>query len=239
MKPLNQAIRARFQIYRIKRVDHNVVSNTKDRIKDFLHRFGTKIVGFGEIPEGLCLLEIEESFPRVIVFGFRLSKSVLKTIKDRPTLIYKHHYKTVNWLLDQTAYHLARFVEEQGARAIAIPASQLVDWKQHRGHISHRHLARQAGLGHIGRSGSLVHPVFGAQVRYCSVLTDLEFSPDGRVEANCGTCGKCITACPAQAISENGVDIYRCYEKLEEFSRMRGIGQHICGVCVKACDGRD
>ena len=215
------------------------MSDTKEHIKGFLQRFGTEIVGFGKVPEDLTALEIEESFPRAIVFGFRLSRSVLRTVKDRPTLIYKHHYKTVNWLLDQTAYHLARFIEEQGASAIAIPASQLVDWKQHKGHISHRHLAREAGLGYIGRSGSLVHPKYGAQVRYCSVLTDLSFDLDEKIKDDCGACSKCMTACPAQAISDEGVDIHRCYAKLEEFSRIRGIGQHICGVCIRACDGRD
>jgi epoxyqueuosine reductase QueG len=212
---------------------------TKDQITQFMQRFGTKLVGFGAVPEDMSLLEIDESFPRVIVFGFSLSQSVLRTIKARPTLIYKHHYKTVNWLLDQTAFHLVRFIEEQGKRAVAIPASQLVDWKHHKGHASHRHLAQEAGLGYVGRHGLLVHPKYGAQVRYCSILTDLEFTPDDRVEADCGTCGKCIAVCPAQAITEEGVDILRCYEKLEDFSRIRGIGQHICGVCVKACDGRD
>ena len=210
----------------------------KDHITGFLARLGTKLVGFCDVPKDLRILEIEESFPRVIVFGFSLSKSVLETIKDRPTLIYKHHYKTVNWLLDQTACHLVRFIEEQGKRAIAIPASQLVDWEHHKGHASHRHLAQEAGLGYLGRHGLLVHLEYGAQVRYCSILTDLEFPPDDKIEDNCGTCRKCIAACPARAITEDGVDIFRCYEKLEEFSRVRGIGQHICGVCVKACDGR-
>ena len=212
--------------------------DNRTRVTEFLNGFNTKIIGFGQLPEDIRPLEIEESFPRVVVFGFPLSRSVLQTIKDRPTLIYKHHYKTVNWLLDQTAYHLARFVEEQGARAIAIPASQLVDWKQHKGHISHRHLAQEAGLGYIGRSGLLVHPMYGAQVRYSSVLTDLSFDADEKIENDCGACSKCMTACPAQAISDEGVDIYRCYAKLEEFSRIRGIGQHICGVCIRACDGR-
>ncbi len=211
---------------------------TKKHITQFLERFGTKLVGFGAVPGDVSMLEIEESFPRVIVFGFSLSKSVLKTINDRPTLIYKHHYKTVNWLLDQTACHLVRFIEEKGKRALAIPASQLVDWERHKAHASHRHLAQQAGLGYIGRHGLLVHPTYGAQVRYCSILTDLEFAPDRRVEADCGSCRKCIAVCPAKAITEDGVDIFHCYEKLEEFSRIRGIGQHICGVCVKACDGR-
>jgi epoxyqueuosine reductase QueG len=204
-----------------------------------MEQFGTKIVGFGAVPEDMGMLEIDEAFPRAVVFGFSLSEGVLRTIKGRPTLIYKHHYKTVNWLLDQTAFHLVRFIEEQGKRAISIPASQLVDWEHHKGHVSHRHLAEQAGLGYIGRHGLLVHPKHGAQVRYCSILTDLEFVPDERVEADCGPCRKCIAACPARAITENGVDILRCYEKLEEFSRIRGIGQHICGVCVRACDGRD
>ncbi len=215
------------------------MTDIKEEIKKFLTRFGITIVGFGTVPEDMKILEIEEEFPRAIVFGYPLSKTVLATIKDRPTLLYKHHYKTVNWLLDQTAFHLVRFIEENSKRAVAIPASQTIDWEHQKGHASHRHLAREAGLGYIGKSGLLVHPQYGAQVRYSSLLTDLEFTPDEKIiEENCGTCTKCIEACPSQAITENGVDLYRCYEKLKEFSRIRGIGQYICGVCVKACDGR-
>lgn len=183
--------------------------------------------------------EIKERLPRTIVFGYPLSKSVLETIVDRPTLIYKHHYKTVNWILDQTAYHLVRFIEEKGKRAIAIPASQTVDWEKQKGHISHKLLAREAGLGFIGKSGLLINPVFGAHVRYTSILTDLDFEPDEKIEGTCGECRKCIEVCPAQAISEAGVDLSRCLAKLKEFSRIRGIGQYICGVCVKVCDGRN
>jgi epoxyqueuosine reductase len=211
----------------------------KEEIRKNLEHFGVEVVGFGAIPEDVELHEVEEKFPRVIVFGYILSKSVLATIKDRPTLIYKHHYKTVNWLLDQTAYHLVRFIEEKGHKAIAIPASQTVDWDKQRGHISHKRLAEEAGLGFIGRSGLLVHPQLGAQVRYVSVLTDLDFEPSKKIDANCGTCKKCIEVCPADAISEDGVDIKRCYEKLREFSKIRGIGQYICGVCVKVCDGQN
>jgi epoxyqueuosine reductase QueG len=214
------------------------MNSIKDDIKLFLKKFNVSIVGFGTVPDTMTILEIEEKFPRTIVFGYRLSKGVLATIRDRPTLIYKHHYKTVNWLLDQTAYHLVRFIEEQGGRAIAIPASQTVDWEHQQGHMSHRHLAREAGLGFIGKSGLLVHPDYGAQVRYCSIVTDLEFVPDEKlIEENCHTCRKCIDVCPAQAITEHGVDLLRCYEKLKEFSRIKGVGQYICGVCVKVCDG--
>ncbi|KPJ72501.1 hypothetical protein AMJ52_06130 [candidate division TA06 bacterium DG_78] len=208
-------------------------------MKQFLNRFGVGPIGFGEVPGDVTLYEIQNQFPRVVVFGYPLSASVLATIKDRPTLIYKHHYKTVNWLLDQTAYHLVRFIEEWGSQAVAIPASQVVDWKEQKGHVSHRLLAHEAGLGFIGRSGLLVHPQHGAQVRYVSVLTDVDFELSKKIDANCGTCKKCIEVCPAHAISEDGVDILRCYEKLNEFAKIRGIGQHICGVCVKVCDGKN
>jgi epoxyqueuosine reductase len=214
------------------------MSDNKVQVIEFLKRFNTTIVGFGQIPENTNMLEIDEAFPRVIVFGFTLSPSVLKTIKDRPTLIYKHHYKTVNWILDQTAYHLVHHIEERGNRALAIPASQTVDWQVHKGHVSHKVLAVAAGLGHIGRSGLVVHPRFGARVRYASVLTDMEFEPDEYTGSSCGDCVKCIAACPAHAISDDGVDLKLCFAKLTEFSKIRGIGQHICGVCVKACDGR-
>jgi epoxyqueuosine reductase len=213
--------------------------SAKQNIREFLNKYNVQIIGFCKLPDNVEILEIDDKFAGAIVFGYALSKSVLATIKDRPTLIYKHHYKTVNWILDQTAYHCARYIENMGNKALAIPASQLIDWQAHKGHISHRTLAREAGLGHIGRCGSLIHPVYGAQVRYVSILTDLEFEPDQRIDGDCGSCRKCIDACPAHAITEHGVDIKRCYEKLCEFSRIRGIGQHICGVCIKVCDGQN
>ncbi len=211
----------------------------KQEIREFLNKFGVKLIGFGNIPEGVEMLEINYKYPRVIVFGYPISNEVLNSIVDHPTLIYKQHYKTVNWLLDQAAYHLVRFIEEKGARAIAIPSSQTVDWQNQKGHISHKVLAVECGLGFIGRSGLVINPEYGARVRYISILTDLEFEPDKKINGDCGVCKKCIIACPAQAISEKGVDLKKCLVKLKEFSKMPGIGQYICGVCVKVCDGRD
>jgi epoxyqueuosine reductase QueG len=215
------------------------MSSLKAEVKNFLRDSKVNIVGFGRVPSEKKIFEIAENLQNAIVFGYPLSKSVLKTIKDHPTLIYKHHYKTVNWILDQTACHLVRFIEEKDKKAIAIPASQVVDWEKRKGHISHIILAKKAGLGYIGRSGLLVHPIFGAQVRYVSVLTDLEFEPDKEIDSSCGECHKCIKVCPAGAISEDGLDVMRCYEKLNDFSKIRGIGQHVCGVCVKVCNGRN
>jgi epoxyqueuosine reductase QueG len=214
------------------------MSEIRARITGFLETQGAHIVGFGAIPDNTVVMEVKEPFPRAVVFGLPLSRAVLETVEDRPTLLYKHHYKTVNWMLDQTAFRLARLIEDLGRRALAVPASQTVDWDEQKGHVSHKDLARAAGLGHIGRSGLLVHPEYGARVRYASVLTDLEFAPDAPAATTCGDCQKCVRACPAQAISEGGVDLNKCLAKLKEFAGIRGIGQYICGVCVRVCDGR-
>lgn len=214
------------------------MDDPKKTMRFFLHDHGIPIVGFGTVPEGIAVPETDTALPRAIVFGFVLSRAVLATIKDKPTLIYKHHYKTVNWILDQTACHAVAYLERHSTNALAIPASQTIDHEHKKGHISHIVLGNKAGLGYIGRSGLLIHPEYGAQVRYVSVLTDLDFEPDVPVNLTCGECHKCSTACPAHAITETGVDIQKCYEKLCTFAGMRGIGQHICGVCIRVCDGK-
>lgn len=179
-----------------------------------------------------------------ISLGYRLSDAVLSTIEEGPSLIYKHHYKTVNWILDQTAEQVANLLQSAGYGSLAIPASQVVDWKDERGHFSHRVVARECGLGWIGKSGLLVHPQYGARVRYATILTDFPLSDyvdmfckeTGQME--CGSCNECIDACPAGAISEAGYERHKCVAKLKQFAGIRGIGVSVCGVCVKVCGGK-
>jgi epoxyqueuosine reductase QueG len=171
-----------------------------------------------------------------ISIGFRLSDPIIEGIEDRPTLIYKHHYKVANYMLDRAAAAINAFISEKGCRALPIPASQVVDWKQNLGHLSHKAVAIQAGLGWIGKSAMFVHSVHRARLRLATVLTDLPLETGKPLEnVGCGDCSACIEACPAGAITEKGYDREKCAEKLREFSRMPGIGQSICGVCVKVC----
>lgn len=181
------------------------------------------------LPENVPLL------PYAISIGYRLSETVLSTIKKTPTLIYKHHYKTVNWILDQTAESIANMIQSKGFNATAIPASQVIDWEQQTAHLSHRIIGQKCGLGWIGRSGLLVNPTYGAKVRYASILTDMPLEDNQKIENGCGECKKCIEACPAEAISENHYDKTKCLAKLREFSGIKGIGVNICGVCVAVC----
>jgi len=154
--------------------------------------------------------------------------------------MYLFHYKRVNALLDEAALKVTAFIQDQGYDALPIHASQVSDWDAMVGHVSHKMIARFAGLGWIGRSILLVNPQYGGRVRYVSVLTDMPLKVDGEAPGNCGDCRMCIGACPAHAIKENPADfdLKACYQQLKYFRNSENLGQYICGLCVKACSGK-
>ncbi|NLI98867.1 epoxyqueuosine reductase [bacterium] len=180
---------------------------------------------------------VHGDFKYVIVAAIRLSESVLAEITDYPTKTYYHHYRTVNMALDQLALKIVRFLQAGGHKAFPVPASQLVDWEKQRGIFSHKHAAVEAGLGWLGRNNLLVTPDCGSQIRLVSVLTDAELDAGRPLDQDCGECRDCIDACPASAIADDPAffDHERCYSQLDTFVRKKLAGQHICGICVKAC----
>lgn len=191
-----------------------------------------------QVPD--LLARVPGDYSRAVVAGVRLQKAVLEDIVDHPTPLYFHNYRQVNYQLDSLALSIANRIQEKGFRALAVPASQIIRRDPMTGHVSHKLLGWAAGIGHIGRHTLLVHPVHGAQVRYVSVLTDMPIPPQAPAAGDCGACRACADVCPAKAIGERKEDfnLEACYAKLTEFSRLPFIGQHICGICVRACSGR-
>ncbi|MBN1793697.1 MAG: epoxyqueuosine reductase [Candidatus Omnitrophica bacterium] len=201
------------------------------------------VAATAQIPSEYLLIETDliKQFPYAISAGYRLSKAVLQTIDTAPSLLYSMHYRRVNTLLDHTALMLATVIQQSGFEALPIPASQVVDWTAEKGTVSHRHVAFQAGLGWIGRNNLLVNPNCGSQLRLVSILTDFPLEVNQpSIQEDCGDCLDCVRACPVEAIKRErkDFDFAACSAKLNEFSRIRGIGHKICGVCVKACWGQ-
>ena len=60
--------------------------------------------------------------------------------------------------------------------------------------------AKKSGLGWIGKHSNLIHPKKGSFFFIAELILDLELSPDGPIKDYCGTCTRCIDACPTDAI---------------------------------------
>ncbi len=109
-----------------------------------------------------------------------------------------------------------------------------------------RSYAREAGLGWIGKNTCLINQEMGSWFFLGEILTSLEIEADSPPPDRCGTCTRCIDACPTQAIPREGyqVDARRCipYFTIELHGsvpeEMRaGIGRHIfgCDICQDVC----
>lgn len=113
--------------------------------------------------------------------------------------------------------------------------------------VMERELAAACGLGWIGKHTLLIHPTHGSWMVLGGFLTTLALAPPvgaAREPDHCGSCARCIDACPTGAITPYGVDASRCISYLtiehespiepELAGRLGGwlVG---CDVCQEVC----
>ncbi|MFA5199974.1 MAG: 4Fe-4S double cluster binding domain-containing protein [Candidatus Omnitrophota bacterium] len=212
-------------------------------LKKFCFDEGIDLFGVGDITkvreEFKISPKVAQNLDKSICLGVMLSGAVLSEIDIVPTKLYFHHYKIVNSFLDHIALRLCNIIQKKGYLALAIPATQIIDWEKNIGHLSHRRLGVLAGLGWIGRNNLLVNEKFGSQFRLTSILTNMPLKIDKPSEKDCGTCRLCVKICPAQAIRERPEDFdhLKCFDKLKSFQSQRQVEQFVCGVCVNVCRG--
>ncbi|MBE6688956.1 MAG: hypothetical protein E7588_06725 [Ruminococcaceae bacterium] len=77
--------------------------------------------------------------------------------------------------------------------------------------IDYNKAAEVCGLGKAGLHGKVIVPKYGTFMRFVYIITDMPLEYDKPFgKSLCDGCGKCKTACPGNAIGENGVDSWQC-----------------------------
>ncbi len=119
------------------------------------------------------------------------------------------------------------------------------------GAILERSYAAQAGLGWIGKNTCLINDGLGSFFFIGEILTTIDFGDDYGLPAldQCGTCTKCLDACPTQAFVEPGVmDARKCISYLtieyrgeftQEQKSMVGTHAYGCDICQTVCPYND
>ena len=147
--------------------------------------------------------------------------------------------------LEKTAKRLSEYIRSKGFKSKIVPCDKRIErngplhWK---GEISHKAIAKAAGLGWIGKSTLLVTPNFGSRICLITILTNMPLIADQPARNRCGDCKKCVESCPLNALVgakfsdhpdklEEAIDVLKCGSYISKTWR-KG---ELCYSCLLAC----
>lgn len=136
---------------------------------------------------------------------------------------------------------LLRRVADEIDKAAGMPVTAVAcDTKP----LAERAFAARAGLGWIGKHTNLINPHAGSFVFLGEIVTTLDLEPDPPLRKTCGSCSRCVPACPTGALrGDYTIDATRCISDLTQRtdaiprSLRPLIGQWVwgCDLCQAAC----
>ncbi|NPV89189.1 MAG: epoxyqueuosine reductase [Firmicutes bacterium] len=228
--------------------DPNRYESLKKQLRKSAEDWGADRFGVADISEAMPYLIHEfgdylRGMDRAVSMAVCFPREVLDQLAAGPSHTYLHYYRVVNVRLDDLGLRIATQLYKKGFRSFPVPSSQRVARDKLAGIFPHRLAARLAGLGWIGKSGSLITPDHGPSVRLVTVLTDAPLPADRPVPDRCGGCTLCIEACPAKAIKGRVFDpregpherlAPELCDQYQDQVRSR-FGKRVCGICLAVC----
>ncbi len=189
--------------------------------------------------------EAGQSFPFALSLAIPMSPQIMISIQNGPNQAYADEYARVNKLINKLSLALAAVIKLRGYRSKPLDASSRTDNINIKGDFPHKTAATKAGLGWIGRHCQLITRSFGSWIRLGTVFTNMDLQCGQPIERNfCGTCMRCVEACPAKALKgqawypgllrEEMLDVQACdqWKKRHYFQYHMG---HNCGICSAVC----
>lgn len=140
----------------------------------------------------------------IIVFAISYDEDARESTNPRHSSLVPRHsgliaryarFKDYHEVIGERLKQLTGFVNELGG-----PGTRSL-WYVDTGPLLERDLAQRAGLGFVGKHTSLISRSLGNWFFLAEIITTLELEPDAPEKNRCGSCTRCITACPTQAIT--------------------------------------
>lgn len=174
----------------------------------------------------------------VIVIAINYYREVSKTPPNEGRIARYAYGRDYHKVLKKLLKQLEAFIQERSPEA---KTKRCVDSAP----ILEKAYAVRAGLGFIGKNTTLITPQFGSFVLLGELLIDQELSYDQPTDGTCGSCTRCIDACPTNAfVGPRELDAKRCISYLtieqkgeipEEFQKPMGNMIFGCDICQEVC----
>ena len=183
-----------------------------DWLKQQILDAGADDVGLVEIgrralsPEHRHILNVFPQTKTLISFVCRLNRENIRSVSRAVSdLEYIQNFDESNAIARQVVKKMA----QSGIGAVNFASSfpmDLSEWPGRMWAISHKLVATEAGLGHMGKNRLLIHPRFGNFVVLDTILIDHEVTRyDQPLDYNpCLDCNLCVSVCPVGAIGADG-----------------------------------
>ncbi len=236
--PAIAAVVARIELMKLRRPApvapepvRDTAENWSRRIKEFALANGADVVGITRFDPNWTFEGYKFDYPSIIVLGQAMRLAQFDAAPDGNSLA---EAMRVYFRGHRTAKKLVNWLREQGWRAEGSGKPMLNG-------VAMIPAAIAAGLGELGKHGSLINRKHGSMLRLAMVLTDLPLVADGYesigVDEFCANCRLCSAECPPQAIFDEKqwvrgeqkwyVDFDKC---IPYFNEARG-----CGICLAVC----